>query len=96
MMGTQTARMAQMKRIAVSAFLCNHRKWPFGPALALGFGMFSAAEFKSKLVLPVLAAMLPSSAYPRGHMSKRDMVSLLCYLTDILHLCLAASFFPLL
>lgn len=50
--------------------------------------MFSAAEIKNKLVLPVLAAMLPSAACPRGH---KRMVPLLCYLTGILHLCLAAS-----
>lgn len=43
---------------------------------------------ENKLVLPVLAAMLPSAAYPKGH---KRMVSLLCCLTGILHLCLAAS-----
>lgn len=58
--------------------------------LSLGFGTFSAAEIKNKLVLPVLAAMLPSVAYPRGH---KRTVYLLCYLTGILHLCLSALLF---
>lgn len=53
---------------------------------------FLQQRSKNKLVLPVVAAMLPSSAYPRGH---ERMLSLLCYLTGMLHLCLAASFLPI-
>lgn len=55
----------------------------------MGFGTFSAAEIRNELVLPVLAARLPSVVYPRGH--ERRMVCLLCYLTEILRLFLAAS-----
>lgn len=50
--------------------------------------MFSAAEIKKQVSSACTAAMLPSAAYPRGH---KKIMSLLCYLTGILHLCLAAS-----